>query len=168
VLEVEALMMAERAGALSAGADGRTLHAALPGFAPVTATALGQSAPARRRQRSGSADAPALALALSDGGAPVGFVAGGDPSAPPPTPASAAAAIAAAAAATAAAQQAEFGALAGLWEGTASVIAWNSIFTPYEGVVTPVSHNWDIWRVGYILFECVAAGAASGAARQVC
>ena len=159
VLQVEAFMMAERAGALSAGADGASLHAELPGFAPVTARALGQAV--RGWRRVGSGDAPTLALALSDGGPPVGVYAGGDPSAPAPSVASAAAAVAAAAAATAAAQAAEFGALAGLWEGTASVIAWNSIFTPYEGVVTPVSHNWDIWRVGYILFECVCSSSSS-------
>ena len=147
-LQVHPMMMAERAGNFSAGADGRTLHADLPGFAPVTATALG--ATGRGDASVPWAAAPALLLPL-DGGGPVGYYATAS-GAPPPSVDAALEACAAAAAACAAAQAAAFGPRADLWEGLSSVLAWNSMFTPYEGVVTPVSRNWDIWGVGFILF----------------
>lgn len=37
------------------------------------------------------------------------------------------------------------------YEAQQSVIAWNTMFTPYEGVVTPVSRGWD-HGAGYVLF----------------
>jgi PA14 domain len=43
--------------------------------------------------------------------------------------------------------------LAPLYEPMASVIAWNTMFTPYEGVVTPVSRGWD-FGAGYVIFDC--------------
>ena len=42
--------------------------------------------------------------------------------------------------------------LQAVYEPQASVIAWNTIFTPYEGVVTPVSRGWDFGS-GYVLFD---------------
>ena len=157
-LVVQPLMMAERAGAFTGSAANLTLSAALPGFAPVTVTALGAGGSSSSGSACSSAvpgaaaDAPCLLLPLG-AGSPVGYFA--SPSgAPPPTLPAALAALGAAAQAAQAEQAAAFGAqLAPLWNGLASVLAWNSIFTPYEGVVTPVSRNWDIWGIGYILFE---------------
>jgi hypothetical protein len=151
-LLVQPQMMQERAGALSVGADGHSLRAELPGFPAVAAVALaGGGAPAPWAP----AAQPCLALPLASGAA--GFWAGSSGNGsgvplPPDVPA-AQAAIAAAAAA-AAASLAPYGALAPLWEGAVSVIAWSTIYTPYEGVVTPVSHIMgNIWSVGYILFN---------------
>jgi len=42
--------------------------------------------------------------------------------------------------------------LAPLYLPMASVIAWNTMFTPLEGVVTPVSRGWDFGE-GYVLFD---------------
>jgi hypothetical protein len=42
------------------------------------------------------------------------------------------------------------------YEPMAAIIGWNTIYTPYEGVVTPVSRGWDFGR-GYVMFDwCVA------------
>jgi hypothetical protein len=38
------------------------------------------------------------------------------------------------------------------YDAQQSVIAWNTMFTPYEGVVTPVSRGWD-HGAGYVLFD---------------
>lgn len=43
--------------------------------------------------------------------------------------------------------------LSRLYEPMASVIAWNTMFTPYEGVITPVSRGWDFGS-GYVIFDC--------------
>ena len=37
------------------------------------------------------------------------------------------------------------------YDAQQSVIAWNTMFTPYEGVVTPVSRGWN-HGAGYVLF----------------
>lgn len=37
-----------------------------------------------------------------------------------------------------------------------SVIGWNTIYTPYEGMVTPVSRGWDFGSAtgaNYVLFD---------------
>jgi putative isomerase len=38
------------------------------------------------------------------------------------------------------------------YDAQQSVIAWNTMFTPYEGVVTPVSRGWNHGS-GYVLFD---------------
>ena len=43
-----------------------------------------------------------------------------------------------------------------MYEPMQSIIAWNTMFTPYEGVVTPVSRGWDFGS-GYVLFDWVRA-----------
>ena len=43
-----------------------------------------------------------------------------------------------------------------VYEPMQSIIAWNTMFTPYEGVVTPVSRGWDFGS-GYVLFDWVRA-----------
>ena len=45
-----------------------------------------------------------------------------------------------------------------LYEPMATVLAWNTIYTPYEGVVTPVSRGWDFGS-GYVLFDWSATQA---------
>jgi len=146
-LVVQPLMMAERAGSFWGSADNKTLHADLPGYGSVTVLALGVSA----ATVDSSSAVPVLSLPLGLG-YPVGYFASAS-GATPPSLQAAQDAIATAAVACAAAQTAAYGPLAPLWEGLSSALAWNTMFTPYEGVVTPVSRNWDIWGVGYILFE---------------
>jgi hypothetical protein len=89
-----------------------------------------------------------LALALAAGG-----VTGYSTGAAVPIPAMAAAIAQARAAHQASA--ARFGPSADLmdaYDAQQSVIAWNTMFTPYEGVVTPVSRGWD-HGAGYVLFD---------------
>lgn len=163
-LVVDMFLLAERAGTLSA--DGRALRAELPGFAPVAVTPLGGGA-APVPWDCGAAS-PCLALPL--GGGAAGFWTGAGA---PPDAAAARAAVGAAAAAARAAQ-APYGALAPLWEGLASALAWNTVYTPYEGVITPVSHLMgDIWGMGFILFEwdtyflALMASIEAGVARDL-
>jgi hypothetical protein len=145
LLVVEPVMMEERAGSLSAGADGRSLSAELPGFSTVVAAALGDVPPVPSRC-GGSAEL-CIALPLSS---PVGYWTGAGT---PPSVAEAQSAIATAAAAALAAET-PFGDLAPLYEGLRSALAWNTVYSPYEGVITPVSHVMgNIWGLGYILFE---------------
>jgi hypothetical protein len=142
LLIVEPVMMQERAGAFSAGADGRTLSADLPGFPSVTATALSGVAPS-------CAAAPCISLPL--GGGFAGFWTGAGA---PPSVTDAQTALSAAAAEARASEDFAFGDLAPLWEGLSSALAWSTVYTPYEGVITPVSHIMgNIWDLGYILFE---------------
>lgn len=42
--------------------------------------------------------------------------------------------------------------LSPVYEPQASILAWNTMYTPYEGVVTPVSRGWDFGS-GYVLFD---------------
>ena len=79
-----------------------------------------------------------------------------------------------AAAAAALAAEAPFGELAPLWPGLCSALAWNSVYTVYDGVVTPVSHVMgNIWNMGFILFEwdtyflALMASAQAGIARDL-
>jgi hypothetical protein len=108
-------MMAERAGSFSAGADGVTLHAELPGFPSVTATVIGNAAPVPW-----SGVQPSIALPLGSG--PVGYWTGDGP---PPSIAEVQASLSSAAAA-ALATESRYGPLAPLWEGLCSVLAWNT------------------------------------------
>jgi hypothetical protein len=55
---------------------------------------------------------------------------------------------------------AKYGDLADIYEAMASLLAWNTMFTPVEGVVTPVSRGWD-FGAGYVIFDCASAGAAA-------
>jgi hypothetical protein len=173
-LVVEPFMMAERAGVLTAGASGRTLHADLPGFAPVTVSPLGGCAePVPWDCGGAGAPAPCLALPLGDGaGAATGFWTGAEAAAP--STSDARMAIGAAQAAVAQEIGAAYGELAPLWEGLCSAAAWNTVFTPYEGVITPVSHLMgDIWGMGFILFEwdsyffALMASLQAGTARDL-
>jgi hypothetical protein len=144
LLLIEPFMMEERAGIFSVGADGRSLSAELPGFSTVVATVLGDAAPVP--SKCGAAEL-CIAVPLESA---VGYWTG---SGAPPSVADAQSAISAAAAAALAAE-APFGELAPLWEGLCSALAWSTVYTPYEGVVTPVSHVMgNIWNVGFILFE---------------
>jgi hypothetical protein len=62
------------------------------------------------------------------------------------------AAIAQAQARLAASQAAWGPELAPVYLPMATVLAWNTMFTPLEGVVTPVSRGWDFGE-GYVLFD---------------
>lgn len=88
-----------------------------------------------------------LAVALPLGGGPVGYSSGG---------AFPVAVMQAAIDDASARQQAILARwgpeLAPLYEPIASILAWNTMFTPLEGVVTPVSRGWDFGE-GYVLFD---------------
>jgi len=151
-------MLWSRAGAFAGGGAAPELTATMPGFPPVTAHAVG-AAPAPF-----PGQPHAWALQLGDG-AVVGYATG--PAAV--APGDMAAAIAAAATRAAATANKHGADVADVYEPIQTVIAWNTMFTPYEGVVTPVSRGWDFGS-GYVLFGERARApqhtrAAHGAAR---
>lgn len=45
-----------------------------------------------------------------------------------------------------------YGNLSQVYEAMQTVMAWNTIYTPYEGVITPVSRGWDFGS-DYVLFH---------------
>jgi hypothetical protein len=65
-----------------------------------------------------------------------------------PPPVAAMQAAIAAARAVVQASFAKYGDLADIYEAMASILAWNTMFTPVEGVVTPDSRGWD-FGAGY-------------------
>jgi hypothetical protein len=134
LLLVRPLMMEERFGTMSLGADNASVTATLPGFAPITVRAVG-AAPV---PFSKGGDVY-IALPLADGGV-VGYATG---YAAQPPPVAAMQAAIAAARAIVLASFAKYGDLADIYEAMASILAWNTMFTPVEGVVTPVSRGWD-------------------------
>jgi putative isomerase len=89
---------------------------------------------------------PFFALALSDGGA-VGVSTGA-----PVATGVMAAAIAVARTAHAATRARFPGDLADAYDAQQTVIAANTLFTPYEGLVTPVTRSWQRGNTGYVLF----------------
>ena len=132
-------MLWGRAGAFT-GASPASISAACPGFPNTTVFAVGgASVP--------FPGAGALYWALPLGAGPVGYSSGaayaiGDMLS----------AIASAQARLAVAQAAWGPELAPLYLPMASVIAWNTMFTPLEGVITPVSRGWDFGE-GYVVFD---------------
>ena len=134
LLLVRPMMMEERFGTMSLGADNTSVTATLPGFAPITVRAVG-AAPV---PFSKGGDVY-IALPLADGGV-VGYATG---YAAQPPPVAAMQAAIAAARAIVLASFAKYGDLADIYEAMASILAWNTMFTPVEGVVTPVSRGWD-------------------------
>jgi len=46
----------------------------------------------------------------------------------------------------------KYGSLADVYDAMQTVIAWNTIWVPYEGLVTPVSRGWDFGS-GYVIFD---------------
>lgn len=133
-------MLWSRAGAFAGGGAAGALTATLPGFPDVTAHAVG-AAPA---PFPGEPHAWALPLG---GGAAVGYCTGPVAVAP----AAMADAIAAAGARAAAIADKHGAAVADVYQPIQTIISWNTMFTPYEGVVTPVSRGWDFGS-GYVLF----------------
>jgi len=130
-----------RAGAIAEVAPGH-VRATAPGFAgAVDVFAAAPSVPVH-----GAGAAPYFALPLEDGGA-TGLSTGA------PVPVAEMAANVAAAAAAHAARRARFpGDLADAYDAQQSIIAANTIFTPWEGVVTPVSRGWSRGGTDYVLF----------------
>ena len=148
-LMVSGAMLWGRAGAVAAAGPGAILATA-PGLPNTTAWAVG-AAPSRNFNGSAPGPfrgAPGFVLPLAATGV-AGVSTGGSA---PADVATMRAAIDAAAARQAAAL-AKWGAeLSDVYEPMQTVIAWNTVFSPYEGVVTPVSRGWDFgW--GYVLFE---------------
>lgn len=140
-------MMEERTGTIAAGADGISVTAALPGFGSVLATAVGGT-PVRFPNATA-----AVYLALPLGGGAVGYATGSAP--PAGGVATMAADIARARGVQAAVSQRYPPALSPIYEAMASNIAWNTLYTPVEGVITSVSRGWDFGG-GYTLFDwCV-------------
>ena len=136
--------MWSRAGSIAEeGSGGDRVVATAPGFPDIHIFASAASVPVANPP----SPTPYFALALVDGGA-VALSTGG-----PVAPAAAAAAIAAARAAHAA-QRARFpGDLADAYDAQQTIIAANTIFTPYEGgLVTPVTRAWTRGGTGYVLF----------------
>jgi hypothetical protein len=130
----------QRVGVAAAEGD-QAVVATAPGFEAVRIYASAASVPVAK-----PTTAPFFALALGDGGA-VAVSTGA-----PVAPADAAAAIAAARAAHAA-QRARFpGDLADAYDAQQTIIAANTLYTPYEGLVTPVSRGWTRGGVGYVVF----------------
>jgi putative isomerase len=138
-------MARERAGAFSAGLDGSSITADLPGFPSITLHAVGASPVPFQANRS----VPTLALPLDPEGAGAGVVGyyTGQPTTVPVMQASIAAAKA-----VQAQEKTRWGPLADVYDPMASVLAWNTMFTPFEGVITPVSRGWDFGQ-GYVLFD---------------
>ena len=138
-LIVQPQMLWERVGIISASGPG-AVRAVTPGFPDTTVFAAGAT-PAPWK-----GDATQWALPLNGGA--VGYSTG----AAPATVAAMQIAVDAARARQAAIVNAWGPELAPLYEPMASVIAWNTMFTPYEGVVTPVSRGRD-FGAGYVIFD---------------
>ena len=130
-----------RVGAAVNGSSSLHVQASAPGFAPVDIYATQPSVFFPNASAHGSY----FALALQDGGT-VGYSTGS-----PVAPAAMAASIDAARAVHAQRRARFPGDLADAYDAQQSILAWNSMFTPYEGVVTPVSRGWD-HGAGYVLF----------------
>jgi putative isomerase len=141
-LVLQPKMLWSRAGELSAPTPTSFL-AACPGFSNTSVYVAGGVAPVP------FAAAGPLAWALPLGGGPVGYSTGS--SAPAPLP-DMLAAIAAAQVRQAAAAASWGAQLEPVYLPMASCIAWNTMYTPLEGVVTPVSRGWDFGE-GYVLFD---------------
>ena len=135
-----------RAGAVAAAAAAaggtQEVVATAPGFDAVRIYASAATVPVAKPQWK----SPYFALALENGGA-VSVTTGA-----PVQPSSVAAAIAVSRAAHAA-QRARFpGDLADAYDAQQTMIAANTFFTPYEGLVTPVARDWTRGRTGYVIF----------------
>ena len=135
-----------RVGSVALAAPGhvRATPAGLPAYDVFTAAPPvpfnGSAAPGGTQLR--------LALALAAGGR-TGYSTGA------PVPLDAMAVAIAAARAAHQASAARFGPSADLmdaYDAQQSVIAWNTMFCPYEGVVTPVSRGWN-HGAGYVVFD---------------
>ena len=150
---VQPKMLWSRAGAFSGPAPG-VITAACPGFPNTTAWAVG--GPSVPFPKAGD-----LYWALPLGKGPVGYSTGAAPYALPDM----LAAIAQAQARLAASQAAWGAELAPVYLPMASVIAWNTMFTPLEGVVTPVSKGWDFGE-GYVLFDWCVRERGGGRERE--
>ena len=138
-LMVSGAMLWGRAGAV-AGAGPGAIAATTPGLPNTTAWAVG-AVPAAAFNGSAPGPfrgAPGFVLPLAATG-----VAGVCTGAARADVAAMRAAIDAAAARQAVALAKWGTELADVYEPMQSVIAWNTIYTPYEGVVTPVSRGWD-------------------------
>ena len=138
LLLVRPMMMEERFGTFALSADRASVSAALPGFPSVTVRAVGV-APATFSKGGDVYLALPLDAGSGSGSGVVGYATGA--AAPPPV-ADMQAAIAAARAVVLASFT-KYGELADIYEAISSVLAWNTMFTPVEGVVTPVSRGWD-------------------------
>ena len=143
-------MLWGRAGSFS-GPSPTSIMAACPGFPNTTVFAVGgASVPF-----SPGGD---IYWALPLGAGPVGYASGAAA-----YPLSTMLSAIADAKARLAAIQGSWGAeLAPLYLPMASVIAWNTMFTPLEGVVTPVSRGWDFGE-GYVLVSSVGRAKADNA-----
>ena len=129
-----------RAGSVSVVAPGQHVRATAPGFPDTDVFA---AAPSVAFPNSSGAY---FALALEPGGV-TGLSSGA------PVPIADMATNIAAASAAHAARRARFpGDLADAYDAQQSIIAANTIFSPWEGVVTPVSRGWRRGGTDYVLF----------------
>jgi len=131
-----------RAGSVAAAGSDQVI-AYPPGFDPVHIFATTDSVPVVKPP----VQEPYFALALVDG------VSTGVSTGSQVSPAAMRLAIAAARAAHQA-QRARFpGDLADAYDAEQSILAFNTMFNPYEGVVTPVSRGWARGGTGYVMFD---------------
>jgi hypothetical protein len=130
VLLVQPLWLWGHAGTANASGPG-VFTAYAPGFPDITVYSASGPGGSFPNVTTG------FVLPLSSTGGAVGVSTGA-----PYSVAAMQANVAAAAAAAAAALN-QYGELADLYGVIQTIIWWNTIYTPYEGVITPVSRSWD-------------------------
>lgn len=143
-LLVEPIMLWGRYGSFAQDGTSKVITASVPGFPPVSAFPVDASTLVPFPN---ATQASYFAFQLgTQPGSVCGFSTGQAYSLPVMQ------ASIAAGAAYMAALPAAYGDLAPAYDAISSVIAWNTMYTPYEGVVTPVSRGWDFGH-GYVLFD---------------
>lgn len=127
-----------RVGSFGVNSSTNTIQGSFPGLPGLAVYASGNSTAV-----AGEASvAPAASLVFSLAGGPVTLSTGR------PRSASFINATLAQSRAALLAQAAPYGDLAESWEAMHTVVAWNTIWEPHEGRITPVSRGWD-FGAGY-------------------
>jgi len=152
LLLITPTMMEERFGTITQGSDGLSVNAVLPGFENVKVTAVGCKPVTFSKAGSG----PYLALPLDAGSGSgsgiVGYTAliGSDVAPDGGIPAMQSAISTARNIVDT--YKLRYGDLADVYEAMESILAWNTMYTPLEGVITPVSRGWN-FGAGYVIFD---------------
>lgn len=137
-------MLAERYGAFTVGSDQNSILATLPGFDSITIHGIGTTSIPFNPNIS-----VALTLPLDangDGYGVVGYYSGNLVNVDTME------SNIAVAKAIQAQDKTVYGELADAYDALSSIILWNTMYTPIEGVITPVSRGWDFGS-GYVLFD---------------
>lgn len=144
VLLLQPSMLAERYGAFMVGSDSNSIMATLPGFDSIVIHAIGASSVPFNANVSVSLALPLDAM--GNGNSVVGYYSGS------PVTIDTMESNIATAKAIQAMDKVSYGELADAYDALSSIILWNTMFTPIEGVITPVSRGWDFGS-GYVLFD---------------